>query len=201
MWAAALNPIGLSQGDVLLDVPVGSTKVPLTFLSSAAFDNKKAGRTTYTKYDTLQPLHSEPEAGHWIAKGRIMRALVLTHSCDLDDLQDTERVLIAPVREASGISDPEARARIVASKRPTFVGLPGVPGVGDCYADLRSICPIDRHLFTAAQRHCSMTEEALLELQAHIALYFTRIEPEYLVKALQAQMFDAAATEAEEKKP
>jgi hypothetical protein len=131
-------------------------------------------------------------------KGRMTRALVITHSCDLDDLQDTERVLVAPIAEAAHIANPEHRERIVQGRRPTFVGLPGVPGVGDCYADLRSICPLDRHLFGMGQRHCSMTDEALLRLQAHIALYFTRVEPEYLVKALQEQMFAAQAAVAEE---
>ena len=192
MWAEQLNPIGLSQGDIVVDVPVGSTKVPLTFLATVGYTDKRQ-KTVWTQYDALQPMTHEP-SGHWVMKGRVTRALVITHSCDLDDLQDTERVLVAPVWEATQISNPGDRERIVQSGRATFVGLPGVPGVGDCYADLRSICPLDRQLFGMAQRHCSMTEEAVLRLQAHIALYFTRIEPEYLVKALQEQMF---ALEAE----
>jgi len=189
LWANELNPAGLSQGDILLDVPVGSTKVPLTFLATSGYTDKRQ-KTVWTQYDELKKMEHEP-SGNWVTKGRVTRALVITHSCDLDDIQDTERVLVAPVWESTQISNPEHRERIVQGKRSTFVGLPGVPGVGDCYADLRSICPLDRHLFGKAQRHCSMTEEAVLMLQAHIALYFTRIEPEYLAKALQEQMFAA----------
>jgi hypothetical protein len=196
LWADQLNPQGLSQGDILVDVPVGSTKVPLTYLASSGYTDKRQ-RTVWTQYDDLQPMANEP-SGHWIMKGRVTRALVVTHSCDLDDVQDSERILVAPVWEATQVSDPEHRQRIVQGRRATFVGLPGVPGVGDCYADLRSICPLDRHLFSAAQRHCSMTDDAVLQFQAHIALYFTRIEPQYMAKALQEQMFAEAPNANEE---
>lgn len=197
MWADRLNPQGLSQGDILADAAVGSTKVPLTFLATSGYTDKRQ-KTVWTQYDDLQPMANEP-SGNWVMKGRIGRALVITHSCDLDDLQDSERVLVAPVWEATQISNPEHRQRIVEGRRATFIGLPGVPGIGDCYADLRSICPLDRHLFSAGQRHCSMTDEAVIHLQAGIALYFTRIEPQYMAKALQEQMFAEAAKQANKK--
>lgn len=188
MWSPELNQRGLSQGDILVDVPVGVTKVPLTFLSKEPYEHKN-GRVVYTRYDTLQPYPQDPATGHWLAKGQVMHALVIAHSCDLDDLQDTERVLVAPVWRATRVtSSDQDRKRIVDGLRPTYVGLPGVPGVGDCYADLRSICPLDRFLFSVASRHCSMTDDALAILRAQLALYLTRVKPQHLIDAIKAQI-------------
>jgi hypothetical protein len=189
VWLPAPNPRGLSQGDILVDVPVGVTRVPLTFVSHASFEDRR-GKTIWTEYDSLQPL-KEDSAGHWLAKGRITRALVLTHSCDLDDLRDSERVLIAPIAEITMVTSGETdRRRIMDGARSTYVSLPGVPGIGDCYADLRSICPIDRFFFSPANRLCSMTDEAVAILRAQLVVHFTRLEPQHLVNALQAQIFD-----------
>lgn len=189
MWSPTLNPRGLSQGDILVDVPVAATKVPLTFVSHAGFKDSR-GKTIWTQYDALQPMKDEP-SGHWLAKGRITRALVLTHSCDLDDLKDSERILVAPIAEIKQVtSSEEDRQRIMQGARSNYVALPGVPGVGNCYADLRSICPLDRFLFSAGSRMCSMTDDAVAILRAQLIVHFTRLEPEHLVRALQGQIFE-----------
>lgn len=191
MWSPTLNQQGLSQGDVLVDVPVGATKVPLTFISKEPFP-QKGGRVVYTRYDTLQEYPNEPGAGNWIAKGRIGRALVISHDCDLDDVKDTERVVCAPVYEISRVtSSAEDRERIMRGARPTYVALPGVPGVGDCYAELRSLFPLDRHLFSVTtSRLCSMTDEAVAMLRAQLVHYFTRLDPDQFVKTFQSQIFE-----------
>lgn len=191
MWLPAPSPRGLSQGDILVDVPVGATKVPLTYVSHAGFKDSR-GKVIWTQYDTLQTAKGE-SAGHWLSKGRITRALVLTHSCDLDDLKDSERILVAPVAEITQVTTDDTendRKRIMEGARATYVALPGVPGVGDCYADLRSICPLDRFLFSPSSRLCSMTDDAVAILRAQLVVHFTRLEPEYLIKALQAQIFE-----------
>jgi len=139
----------------------------------------KGGRVVYTKYDALQEYLHEPGVGNWIAKGRIALALVISHDCDLDDVRDTERIMVAPVHEITRVtSGAEDRERIMRGARPTYVALPGVPRFGDCYAELRSLCPLDRHLFSlTTSRLCSMTDEAVALLRAQLVHYFTRLDP------------------------
>jgi hypothetical protein len=115
LWAKTLNPLGISQGDVLKDVPTGSTKIPLTFLARESYQPKGQPRILYTKYDQLQEYTNEPGIGNFIAKGRVSFALVVTHDCDLDDVDDTERIIVAPVFHISRITSSEAdRARVMA---------------------------------------------------------------------------------------
>jgi hypothetical protein len=190
LWLPALNPVGLSQGDILRDIPLGGTLVPLTFLSKEPFTTEQQ-RVVYTKYDQLQPYPQEQDVGHWVAKGRVSFAVVVTHSCDLDDIEDTERIVVAPVFKISRVTSSEAdRARIMNGGRATYAPLPNVPNLGDCYAELRSMYCVDRSLFTAEHRLCSMTDEAVWIFRAQLIDYFTRLEQKHVLAAMQAQMFE-----------
>lgn len=190
-----LNPLGLSPGDILASVPIGSTRLPIAFLPKEPYLNKQ-GRHLYTKYDELQEYPNEEGVGNWIAKGRIAMALVVSHDCDLDDGKDTERIVVAPVFPIARVtSSEEDRARIKEGGRATYVPLPGVPSAGDCCAELRSICPLDRGLFNASNRHCSMTEEAVFVYREQLIHYFTRLNPEKLEAALAADAAEQAEKE------
>lgn len=187
VWAAQLNPRGLSQGDVLRDLPVGMPWVPLVFVSKNVWP-RTPEKLYYPKRDALERLspHDPNDlTGLFIARGLVCRALVINHSCDLDDAEDTDRIVVAPIWPLAGVSNPEARERIRAGARRTFVSLRDVPNAGDCYADLGSVAPVDRRLFTNAHRELSMTEEALLQLRAQIADYFCRLDPKSLREALK----------------
>jgi len=188
LWLQALNARGLSQGDILKDVPIGATRVPLTFVSHAVHLDRRQ-KNIWTQYDALQPIAPDDPSGHWLAKGRIMHALVLTHNCDLDDIKDSERLLVAPISHISRVTSSDVdRQRIMQGARATYVPLRDVPGIGDCYADLRSICPLDRHLFSNGSRICSMTDDAVLILRAQLIIHFTGLEPEHLAEAMKAQL-------------
>jgi hypothetical protein len=118
-------------------------------------------------------------------------ALVVSHDCDLDDVKDTERIVVAPVFPIARVtSSQQDRERIMRGERPTYVALPNIPEIGDCYAELRSLCPLDRHLFNATtDRICSMTDEAVAIFRAQLVHYFTRLDPERLIRSFQEQMF------------
>ena len=55
-----------------------------------------------------------------------------------------------------------------------FLPLPDVPELGDYYADLRLIHPVDRRFLRDDSRLASMTDEATLRLQAQLVGFFTR---------------------------
>lgn len=192
MWAPALNPRGLSQGDVLKEVPVGAPWVPLVYLSKTYFPRKMPEgppKLYYPKRDALEPFHPVGDpAGLFITKGRLCHALVINHNCDLDDADDTGRILLAPIWPLAfmGDANKEQQQRIMEGARRTFVPLPNVPKVGDCYADLGSIAAIDRELFTEHQRECSMTDEAVVRLRMQLLSYFTRLDPAQVKAALEA---------------
>jgi len=184
VWAEALNPRGLSQGDILRDVPVGAAWAPLVFLGKDAWTRHGTTKVYYPRRDVFEQFSAGDPSGLYIAKGRVCRALVITHNCDLDDAGDTERILVAPIWPLSFIADPADRQRIRNGERRTYVSLRDVPGVGDCYAELRSIAPVDRRFFAAPQRECSMTDEALVLLRMQLIDYFTRLDPASLKDGL-----------------
>lgn len=187
MWLAQLNPQGLSQGDILRDVPTGHPKIPLTFLPKEPFVTKD--RSVYTKYDTLQQYPNEPGVGHWISKGRISLALVVMHDCDLDDVDDSQRIVVAPVFPIARVTSNQAdRDRIMQGARRTFVPLPGIPGHGDCFAELRSLCPLDRELFTPESRVSSMDDDAVARFRARLVDYFTRLPMAKFVQVLREEI-------------
>lgn len=173
-WAPELNPKGLSQGDILCSIPLGAPAAPLVFLGRDTFNHPTRG-VYYPQRAELERFPGDP-GGLFIAKGRITYGLVMTHSCDLDDPRDGARILVAPVANIENVSDQSSRERIMRRGRLAFVPLPAVPGVGDCYADLRSMAPLDRPHFGDAKRACSMTEESVLLLHAQLIKYFSRVE-------------------------
>jgi len=52
--------------------------------------------------------------------------------------------------------------------------LPGVPQLGDYYADLRCLMWLDRKIVDQNKRIASMSEEGVLRLQAQLIGFFTR---------------------------
>lgn len=170
-WAPAVNAKGLSQGDLVADVLVGTPYIPTTFLGRDTRPMK--GRTYWPQSPKLDPFRTD-ETGLYIARGRVSLALVVSHSCELDDKPDVGRVLVALVAPLSQVSDPTAQATILEQRHLALLPLPGVPKLGDHYADLRCIVYVNRKLVQDSQRICSMTDEGVLRLQAQLLAFFTR---------------------------
>ena len=52
--------------------------------------------------------------------------------------------------------------------------LPGVPELGDYYADLREMTTVDREAVLLRERAASASEHGRNQIQQHLVLYFLR---------------------------
>jgi len=166
-WRGTLEP-NLSQGDIVRGVPIGSVVVPLTKLTARSF---KGGISGYVIADGVAP--DENGLFQLLARGPVADVVVLSHSCELDKNESKRRVIVAMVSPLSTLH-PDARATVAARGRISLVRLLDVPGLGDCYGDLRTATNVDRRHVAAGDRIASMTEDAVVELRESIAGYFAR---------------------------
>ena len=165
-WGAAPHP-ELSQGDIVRDLPLGASTYPRVFLSPSELKGDRI-------WCPCQSWQADRDGlGHFLARGRFIAALVLSHSCELDKKERRGRVQVAPVASIGGI-DEKNRQAIMAQRRISLMPLPGVPQLGDCYADLRIMSSIDRRLIAEAERVAGMTEGGVQRLQAQLVAFFTR---------------------------
>jgi hypothetical protein len=182
-WATQLNPQGLSQGDIISAVPLGAALVPVTFLGRDTWPNR--GKDYWPQSPTFVPYKTD-STGLFIARGRVIRGLVVSHNCELDDKPDKTRVLLAPVYPIDQVTDPTARSRILNQERSALLPLPGLGGYGDHYADLRLIAHVDRKLIPNASREFSMNDDAVIRLRAQLIAFFTRIDMKKLAGMREA---------------
>ena len=169
-WRTELNPQGLSQGDVIQLLTSGSVAVPVRALRSRQLPKGKPGWEELTGWSP-----GNNGVGFYLATGKLLPCLVVSHSCDLEKPKDTARVLIAPMRPLTAFI-PEERELVLQRSRANLVPLSEIPGWEDSCADLRCISYVDRWLVDASERVASMTEEATKIFQAQLVLFFTRIQ-------------------------
>jgi len=158
----------LSQGDVLSPIPIGSPHLPVTYLSK--------GRVEKGSQVWLQSSKWQPDGdgiGLFLGKGRVIHGLVVSHDCEIDKPSRSARVLIAPISQLDKLEE-SARQPIIEQKRYSLMPLPGVPQLGDYYADLRCLMWLDRKIVDQNKRIASMSEEGVLRLQAQLIGFFTR---------------------------
>lgn len=180
-WADTLEE-DLSQGDIVEELYISRPVVPRVRLVK---QTGKRGVETWAPADNWKP--SRDGHAYALARGRFGPAVVVSHSCDLDKASEhrdeasirRELVLVAPVRLLSGISDPEDREHIASQGDYHAMGLLGVPGLGDAYADLRQIMTFERGELEDATRLASMTPVGVLQLQARLAVFFLRADPSF----------------------
>ncbi len=165
-WAQEIQP-ELSQGDVIADLPVLGLNHPTRYLKKDG--TSKGGTISWLESATP---HSDKDGKiNFLAKGRHVGVLVLSHSCELD--KNKKRVIVAPIDSITVVSE-EHQAVILAQKSYALMPLPDVPGVGTCYADFRSITALDRRVVNEGKRIASMTEIAHVRLGAQIDGFFLR---------------------------
>lgn len=166
-WAAELEQ-HLSQGDVISEmiVPVLDEH---TYLRKEAVP--KVGPVWLEGPWTPNP---HTGMGHYLGRGKRLGALVLNHSCELDKLTGKHRVLVATIAPISAVTDKVAAENIMAQRRVSALPLPDVPGLGDCYADLRVIGAVQRSTIDQ-KRIASMTPEAIKRLQLQLIAFFARV--------------------------
>jgi hypothetical protein len=166
-WAPALET-ALSQGDIVSDLYVTIGKSPPTHLKSRT---GKGGAKIWNETGTP---FQENGAYHTLAIWNDRHAIVITHSCELDK-PTNKRVHVAPVALLSSI-DARIADNIRTQQTKGQLILPAIPGLGDCYADLRVIAPVQRDLIESAPRIASMTPAALDRLHDQLVAFFIRKE-------------------------
>ncbi len=170
-WAPQLNPSGLSQGDILAPILIGTSASPAKFLGLGPF--VKSGKTAWGQIQAWKPDSSG--LGVFVARGRLMHAIVVSHSCELDDKADTNRVLIAPIARLDVLPE-QSKVKIIAQERRAFLPLQGIPVLGDYYADLRCMTYVDRANIASDARLASMTDDGVIRLQAQLVTFFARLD-------------------------
>jgi len=131
LWADQLDPLGLSQGDLVEDIVFANVAELMVVHRSTISKSKPAWLPQEQWKGDAQGMC------HVIAKARKAPGLVLSHSCEIDKPHRKIRVFMAPVVSIDSITDESLRASIMEQKREAFFPLAGVPGRGDFYADLR----------------------------------------------------------------
>ena len=170
-WAPHLRS-ELSQGDVLSPVLIGAAQLPVVYLSKGPV--LKGNVQTWTPPSVFAPNPGDG-LGNFLGKGRVNHALIVSHDCEIDKPRRGSRVLIVPVSPLTNVVDAVGRQAIIEQKRYASIPLPGLPSLGDCYADFRLLMWIDRKIIEdAGKRVASMTDEAVILLQARPVGFFTR---------------------------
>jgi hypothetical protein len=167
-WRPLAAESRLSQGDVLADSTFALPLHPRTSLVKHVFSGGAPGWKESPSWQT-----DASGFGHCLGRGRVAHALVVTHSCQLDKGERTGRVLLAPISPIASVKEQD-RDRIMAGERISFVPLPGIPELGDYYADLRPIMAFDPRAVEKLQRVATMSAQGVVELRDRIATFFMR---------------------------
>lgn len=154
------------QGDIFEGIPFLETVIPLEPLTGA---DVRGGIKGWV------PAKHMPEVGttsKWLSQGRISRGILLNHGCDLDK-PNTKRCILAVVAPI-GALPPDQHDNVKGQRSIPLMYLPGVPVIGDCFADLRVTASVPRELINKAPRVASMTEAARDRLMVQFIRFFTR---------------------------
>ncbi len=164
-WAEQLQD-KLSQGDVIADLPVFQATQPVKHLKKTTHKNNVAG---WAESDV--PVFDGEKKGYFLATGKLVPAIVISHSCELD--KGKGRVIVAPIAPISSVSE-DQQHKILGQKHFALMPLPEIPEIGTSYADLRSISALHRDIVDSARRVASMSDVATERLIAQIVAFFAR---------------------------
>jgi hypothetical protein len=157
----------LSQGDIVSALPLGSAFHPFAPVQ------KETGKQGSRVWIESNWNADNDGFGYFLARGRIVHALVISHSCKIDKSRRNQRLLLAPIATADRL-DTNFRDQVFRGARYAFMPLPSVPTLGDCYADLGQISHVDRKFVDGCTRIASMSAEGLLRLESQLFAFFTR---------------------------
>lgn len=166
-WSPNLKS-ALSQGDVLSPILIGSSSTPPTYLSK---QNSKGGLLWGP---TIEWRPEGDQTGYFLARGRVIHGIVISHDCEIDKKTKRSRILVAPISQISKVQDETSRQAILEQRRYALMPLPEIPNLGDYYADFRLLTVVDRTNADQSIRLASMSEDGVLRLQAQLIAFFTR---------------------------
>ena len=167
-WADELHP-DLSHGDVIEFVPIASLVAPLSPLRPAPVT--KGGGRTWEPFQTELPGTS---LIHFLARGNLFRVIVLSHDCELDKDKSKKRVLVAPIAYIEQIPI-LLRDNLLAQRQRSKFPMVDVPGLGDVYADLRSMNSVDRALVASGKRLATLSKLGRERLRAQVVDFLFHI--------------------------
>lgn len=167
-WSSTLCDV-LEQGDLLRAKIIGSTEVPPVFLKEFS---AKGGKRAWEKTEKINQ--------HYLANGKEISLLVLSHGCAIDKQNGRVAIIVAPVIPISTVP-PEHQENIRNARSSAFFPLPKSNVMEESYADFRQITFLKRnYLIEEEDRLLSLTDEARLSLITHLVTYFTGKEAKVL---------------------
>ena len=170
-WADSLAN-ELSQGDLLSDAWIGTSLSPGIALKKGA-----TGKQGAQNWDESVWSANADGFGHFVARGRSVHALVLSHSCEIDKQEGAVPILVAPIYPLSIIQDPDVRERTRKGDRFAFMPVDAIPSViAESYADFRLTCYLQRSVVFSRRRSASASENGAKLLTAKLVAFLTRVD-------------------------
>ena len=156
----------ISQGDIVADVPfTGLTKPPI-FLKHA---NIGANRPAWE--ETASPMHSKKtDRTPVLVAFKPLSGIILTRDCELDKERSNPRILFAPVGLLSSLPQ-ETQDQINKQAHRASIPLPELPGLGNCFADLRGMASVPTGAVDMKKRRASMTDAARMRVHASLVAF------------------------------
>lgn len=152
----------------MADIPVGVAEFPCEYLEKTTASQ---GKSVWQGREVA--ITDKSGFSRWIARGRLVPVLVLSHSCELDKAERKGRVVVVPIALANTVS-PQVWDTIRSRGRLSLFPLPTLPTLGDAYADLRLMSAVDRKYLEVGPRLASMSEDGLKVLKNHIVGFIAR---------------------------
>lgn len=175
-WADSLAN-ELSQGDLLSDAWIGTSVSPGIALKKGA-----TGKNGKQIWDESVWSANADGFGHFLARGRSVHALVLSHSCEIDKQGGAVPVLVAPIYPLSIIHDADVRERTRKGDRFAFMPIDAIPGViAESYADFRLTSYLQRYVVDTRLRNGSASEDGAKLLTAKLVAFLTRVDIDNIV--------------------
>jgi hypothetical protein len=169
-WSRRLEK-ELSQGDVIKEIVWGTAPPGAVFLKKGTEGGQRA-------WQESEQFNADNDGiGHFLARGRVLPCIVLSHDCTIEN--DGARILVAPMFPWSNLNndDPKYRQSALNQERRAVLPLTNVPSFEtNLYADLRGITFIDRRRLDGVARVASMSVEGLERLQHQLADFFIRLD-------------------------
>jgi hypothetical protein len=176
---------GLSQGDLVDNVPWGLVEAPVTLCRP---DNRKSatGKAFYGSAAELKrpaPWSHDPEFVHGVAWSGLV--MVLWHGCQIDKSLNQGGATraakafaaIAPVIELDRFQPAERRIEVRNAQHFSYFPIPALDGssrpVAESYVDLRHIWSVRQSILI--ERVTSVSDGARLSLYEHLFTFFTRL--------------------------
>ena len=170
-WWATNIEVDISQGDIVSLFSFAVLNEPVKYLKK--MNTLSNGLTGWTEQSNPAP--DKKNAIHYLAKGKDLPGIIVSHSCDID--KNSKYILVAPIGHIDFLK-PEVIRTIEDQSNIRLFGIPNNPNFGDGYADLRCITAIKSTVVKGLTRSASMTGQAQNLLQARLVEFFTRKTPE-----------------------